>query len=128
VNDEAVPDDAVRVVVVDDVHDAAEMLAGVLRLNGYKVWAAHGGQDALDLIELRKPHCVMFDIDMPGIDGLELSRRLRERYCDDIVLIAVTGWDIDDRRVSGTFEVVDHYLRKPVDPAQLRKVLPPLRD
>ena len=119
-------DDAVRVVVVDDAEDAAEALACALRLDGYQVWIAPDGLQALTLIEQVKPHCVLLDIDMPGIDGSELTRRLRERYQDDLVLIAVTGWSVQDERVKATFERADHYLQKPFDPVVLRKLLPPL--
>ena len=120
-------DDAVQVVVVDDNRDVAEAMALVLELDGYVVRLAVDGQAALALIAQQKPHCVLMDIDMPGIDGCELSQRLRDSHGDDIVLIAVTGWDADVERVSETFARVDHYLKKPVDPAMLRKLLPPQR-
>jgi CheY-like chemotaxis protein len=119
-------DDDVRVVVVDDFVDAAEALAETLRISGYKVWIATDGAAALALVEAHKPHCVLLDIGMPGMDGNELTRTLRTRYGDDIVLIAVTGREHDDERVSDTFERVDHYLQKPVDPDLLRKLLPPV--
>jgi len=119
-------DDDVRVLVVDDVFDAAEVLAETLALSGYKVWIATEGAAALALVEEHKPHCVLLDIGMPGMDGNELTRTLRTRYGDDIVLIAVTGREHDDERVSDTFERVDHYLQKPVDPDLLRKLLPPV--
>ena len=120
--------DDVRVVVVDDVVDAAEVLAETLALSGYKVWVATDGAAALALVEAHKPHCVLLDIGMPGMDGNELARTLRSRYGDDIVLIAVTGREEDDERVSDTFARVDHYLQKPVDPEVLRKLLPPVDD
>jgi CheY-like chemotaxis protein len=119
-------DDDVRVLVVDDVVDAAEALAETLALSGYRVWIATDGAAALALVEEHKPHCVLLDIGMPGMDGNELTRTLRTRYGDDIVLIAVTGREHDDERVSDTFERVDHYLQKPVDPDVLRKLLPPV--
>ena len=119
-------DDDVRVVVVDDVADAAETLAAALTLDGYKVWTASDGAAALALIETHQPHCVLLDIGMPGMDGNALTRALRERYGDDIVLIAVTGREHDDEGVSDTFARVDHYLKKPVDPDRLRKLLPPV--
>lgn len=121
-------DDEVRVVVVDDVRDAAEALSALLQLSGYQVRIAEGGAQALELIEEYRPHCVLMDINMPGIDGCELSRRLRERYVDDIVLIAVTGGSEDEKRVAETFARVDHYLRKPDYIDQLAKVLPPLHE
>ncbi len=117
--------DEVRVVVVDDMPDAADTLACLLELNGYTVRVAHDGLEALKLIEGWPPVCVILDIDMPGLNGLELSTRLRERYADDIVLIAVTGWDKDDPRVARTYDIVDHYLRKPVDPEVFRNLVPP---
>ncbi len=119
-------DDDVRVVVVDDFLDAAEALAETLAMNGYKVWVATDGAGALALIETHQPHCVLLDIGMPGMDGNELTRTLRTRYGDDIVLIAVTGREHDDERVSDTCARVDHYLQKPVDPDVLRKLLPPV--
>lgn len=119
-------DEEVRVVVVDDLVDAASTLAMSLRLDGYQVMVAYDGGQALVLIDQHHPHCVILDVDMPGIDGNELSRRLRERYADDIVLIAMSGRDEGDQRVSETFERVDHYLRKPINLALLQKVLPPL--
>ncbi|HEY3633681.1 MAG TPA: response regulator [Caldimonas sp.] len=118
--------DDVRVLVVDDVADAAEALAETLGLSGYKVQVAETGARALALIEEQQPHCVLLDIGMPGMDGNDLARTLRARYGDDIVLIAVTGREHDDERVSDTFARVDHYLQKPVDPDVLRKLLPPV--
>jgi CheY-like chemotaxis protein len=120
-------EDDVRVLVVDDVADVAEALAETLELSGYKVSVASDGARALALIEEQQPHCVLLDIGMPGMDGNQLTRALRERYGDDIVLIAVTGREHDDERVSDTFARVDHYLQKPVDPDQLRKLLPPVQ-
>src|SRR6476620_11044480 len=105
-------EDDVRVVVVDDFLDAAEALAETLMMSGYKVWVATDGAGALALVETHRPHCVLLDIGMPGMDG--------------IVLIAVTGREHDDERVSDTFARVDHYLQKPVDPDVLRKLLPPV--
>jgi len=119
-------DDDVRVLVVDDVADAAEALAATLTLSGYKVWTANDGATALAMVEAHQPHCVLLDIGMPGMDGNELTKTLRARYGDDIVLIAVTGREHDDERVSDTFARVDHYLQKPVDPDVLRKLLPPV--
>ena len=116
----------VHVLVVDDVQDAAEAMALALELNGYVVRTASDGMAALALIEQRKPHCVLLDVNMPGIDGCELSKRLRALYGDDIVLIAVTGGDDQMERVAETFARVDHYLKKPVDLAVLRKLLPPV--
>jgi DNA-binding response OmpR family regulator len=118
--------DEVRVVVVDDALDMAEALAAVLELDGYSVVTAGDARNALIAVERHRPHCVLFDINMPGTGGCELSRQFRERYGDDIILIAVTRGRAQNKRVAETFARVDHYLMKPVDPKELRRVLGPL--
>ena len=120
-------DEAVRIVVVDDITDVADALAAQLTLDGYRVATAYAADDAIRRIEALQPHCVLLDIGMPDIDGYELATLLRHRYKDDIVLIAVTGSDEKAARVADTFALVDHYFQKPLDPAALRKLLPPLR-
>ena len=116
----------VRVVVVDDVNDSAETMAALLRLNGYEVRTCADGSEALAAIEQRKPHCVLFDVVMPGIGGDELCSRLRSLYGDDIVLIAVSGFGEGDPRVHASFSLADHYFTKPVDPAALSRLLRPV--
>ncbi len=119
--------EAARVLVVDDIADVAETLACLLEMDGYVVQTASSGEQALRVVDEFKPHCVLLDIGMPGMDGLDLTNSLRSRFGDDIVLIAITGGSSqDDERVSSTFNQVDHYLQKPIDPARLRKVLPQL--
>jgi len=114
-----------RVIVADDSVDTAEALAFLLTLDGYAVKTAHDGLQAAALVESFEPHGVLFDINMPVMDGNELSKLLRERFGNDIVLIAMTGEDVTDRRVAAAFERVDHYLRKPIDHANLRRIFPP---
>ena len=75
-------DNDVRVLVVDDIEDAARSLALVLSLNGYISRTANDGASALELTEAFRPHCILLDVNMPGIDGLELTRRLRNTYGD----------------------------------------------
>jgi DNA-binding response OmpR family regulator len=114
--------DTLKVLVVDDVLDAADALAMRLGLDGYSVHTAYSAEQAILAIEAQQPHCVLLDICMPGIDGYELATMLRHRYKDELVLIAVTGADETQARVADTFSVVDHYLRKPVDTRELRKL------
>jgi DNA-binding response OmpR family regulator len=110
--------------VVDDNQNAAETLAELLRLNGYLVETALDGLGAMDLIDRFNPQAVLLDCLMPQMGGFELATRLRHEYGDDMVLIAVSGQDERARGVGQTFEVVDHYLQKPVDLEKLSKVLP----
>jgi DNA-binding response OmpR family regulator len=118
--------DEVRVVVVDDANESAEGLASYLDLNGYATRIANDGTAALAIAQTFVPHCVLLDVNMPGMDGLELARRLRQQFVDDVVLIAITGAAPSDTIVKATFGLVDHYLQKPIDFAELDKILPPL--
>lgn len=119
-------DNGVRVLVVDDMPDVCLTLGMHLEYDGYDVRSATSAAQAIELVGRFKPHCVLLDVHMPDVDGLELARTLRSRYGDDIVLVAVTGRSPSDSRVADAFVVVDHYLQKPIDLAQLRKVLPNL--
>lgn len=118
--------DDVRVVVVDDLADSALSLATYLGLQGYSTRTAEDGASALAVVQAFMPHCVLLDVNMPGMDGLELARHMRAQFGDDVVLIAVTGEAYEDTLVKATFGIVDHYLRKPIDFAELGKILPPL--
>lgn len=116
----------VRVLVVDDVRDVADATAELLRDYGYEVWTAGTVTDALKLIDKLQPHCVLFDVVMPNLGGDELCARLRATYGDDIVLVAMSGYSEVDQRVKASFRLADHYFTKPIEPAELAKVLPPL--
>jgi CheY-like chemotaxis protein len=112
-----------RIVVVDDHPELADTLASVLTLDGFNVRTAADGASALTVIEEHKPICVLADIDMPGMNGFELVKQLRQRHGSDIVLIAITGWGEKNDCLKPEFDVFDHCLRKPIDLKELRKVL-----
>lgn len=112
-------------LVVDDSEDFAGLLAASLEDLGFAVRIAADGESALALVEQEPPHCVLFDVGMPRMDGNELSRTLRERHGDDIVLIAISGRSPTDRAVDAAYTRADHYLQKPFDLEVLRKILKP---
>lgn len=112
-----------RIVVVDDHAELAGTLSEMLALDGFDVRTAADGVSALAVIAEHKPICVLTDVDMPGMNGFELVRRLRDLYGSDIVLIAITGWGQPDDRAAKQYDNFDHCLRKPIDLEQLRKLL-----
>ncbi len=116
--------DEIDVLVVDDAPDVAESLAMVLELDGYRTRVVFSAADALRAVAETQPLCVMLDINMPGMDGLELTRRLRESFGDDVVLVAITGSDVADQRVAEALALVDHHFMKPVSPELIRQILP----
>ena len=83
---------SLRILVVDDLPDAADALAAVLDVNGYPVRACHDGSSALEVAAEFRPHVCLLDLIMPNMDGLELAARLREQAGGrPMVLIAVTS-------------------------------------
>ncbi len=76
---QAVPPSGRRLLVVDDNRDAAESLAMLLRLQGHEVRVANDGPSALELAKAYQPVMVFLDIGMPGMDGYEVARRLRQQ-------------------------------------------------
>lgn len=112
------------VYVVDDSKDASDSLAALLNVMGHEAVACYSAEEALERVQQHKPDCMLLDIAMAGMDGLELARRIREQFGDDIVLVAVTGAPKDDPMVQATFVAVDHYFEKPVTLEQVQKLFP----
>ncbi len=114
-----------RVLVVDDNEDAANALAALLRSSfGHEVETVHDGEEALARYESFRPEIVLLDLGMPGINGLEVARRMRERKRDpEPLIVAVTGWGTVDDRSRSREAGFDAHLVKPVDEGQLGEVL-----
>ncbi|MGV3722115.1 MAG: PAS domain S-box protein [Actinomycetota bacterium] len=113
-----------RVLVVDDLVDAAESLQDLLEAWGQEVQLAHTGPAALLAAEEFRPHVVLLDLGLPGWDGFEVARRLRELpEGDSLRLIAVTGYgqEEDVRRTSEAGFTA--HLTKPVDVILLQQTL-----
>ena len=118
--------DQLRIIIVDDLADNAETLSLALGLNGLETRTANDGYEAVLIMNDFRPHCVLFDICMPGMDGLDLAKRLRSTSGNDVVLIAMTGLDPDDVRVADTFNLVDHYFHKPFELDALLRIFKPI--
>ena len=94
-----VPAQPRRILVVDDNEDAAESLAMLLRMGGHEVMVAHDGHQALEIAAIERPGVVLLDIGLPGMDGYEVCRRVRQQGLADAQIIAMTGYGQDrDRR------------------------------
>ena len=113
-----------RVLVVDDNVDSAEVLAKLLRRSGHDVRTAYTGPTALDVAAESRPDAVLLDIGLPGINGYEVARHLRQNpHVETVKLVAVTGYGNDDDRKRSQEAGFDHHLVKPVEPADLRTLL-----
>ena len=113
-----------RILVVDDDHDSAESLAMLFQLMGHDVRAAHNGLAAVDLAEAFRPDLIVLDIGMPGLDGYEVCRRIRQHsWGRAAVIAALTGWSRDEDRDRSEQAGFDHFLVKPVDPKALENLI-----
>jgi len=113
-----------RALVVDDNRDSAESMGLLLELLGAEVRVVFDGYDALKAVADFNPAVVLLDIGMPGMDGHEVARRIRQQQeFQDIVLIALTGWGQEEDRRRSESAGFDHHLIKPADLATLRTLL-----
>jgi two-component system CheB/CheR fusion protein len=113
-----------RILAVDDNRDAVEMLAELLRLQGHEVRTAHDGPSALEAAETFHPEVILLDIGLPGMDGYEVARRLRQlAESEGALLVAITGYgrDVDRRRSRDAG--FQHHLIKPMNLQTLEELL-----
>jgi len=111
-------------MVVEDDEDSADSLAMLLRLNGHDVLLA---TDALSAVEAARAHdldVVLLDIGLPGTDGLHVARWFEDHpAAKKPLLVAITGYGMDEDRVRSRKAGIDLHLVKPVDPRQLMALL-----
>lgn len=119
-----------RILVVEDNHDAADMLRMLLELSGHEVKVAHDGPAALELASRLEPDIVLCDIGLPGaMTGYDVARALRGKTrLAGVTLVALTGYgrseDVECARAAG----FDHHLTKPVDLDSLETVIDDARN
>lgn len=106
-----------RVLVVDDDPTVAEVVAGYLERGGYTVDRAEDGPGALDRAGAFRPDLVVLDLMLPGMDGLEVCRRLRAKGPVPVIMLTARG-DEDDR-ILGLEVGADDYVTKPFSPREL---------
>ena len=117
-------DSTVRVLVVEDNRDAAEILRSLLEVCGFQVSVAHTGQEGITAARQQQPHVVLCDIGLPDGDGYTVGSVLRQSsYTIDSRLIAVTGHGEVLDRCKALAAGFDQHLVKPVDPRELLREL-----
>lgn len=102
---------AKKILVVDDEPLITESLEYSLKQEGFQVVVAHDGYQAIELAEKEAPDLIVLDIMLPGMDGLETCRRLRQESTVPIIMLTARGQEID--RVLGLEMGADDYLAKP---------------
>jgi DNA-binding response OmpR family regulator len=107
------------VLVVDDEPTITEIVSRYLERAGYSTRVAANGPDALDVAAEARPDLVVLDIMLPGLDGLEVMRRLRERPGRPTSVILLTAKGEATDRIVGLRQGADDYVVKPFTPAEL---------
>ncbi|MFD0869948.1 sigma-54 dependent response regulator [Chlamydia abortus] len=106
-----------QVLIVDDDKEIAKLIEIYLVNEGYKVIKAHNGREALKVISTESIQLVILDVMMPGLDGLEVCRQIREKDNIPILMLSAKGEDID--KILGLTTGADDYMVKPFNPLEL---------
>ena len=112
-----------RILVVDDNSDAAESLAEVLHLGGEEVHVAFNGKAAVSEAQAFRPHVIILDIGMPGMNGYDACKAIRRfDWASNTVVVALTGWNSAKDREMSRAAGFDYHFAKPIEPAQLAQL------
>jgi DNA-binding response OmpR family regulator len=106
-----------RVLVVDDESPLVQLIASYLRREGYEVFTANNGLTALELARTSRPDVMILDIMLPGLDGLEVCRRLRQFSDAYVLMLTARAEEVD--RIVGLSVGADDYVTKPFSPREV---------
>ena len=104
------------VLIVDDNPTNLKLVAYLVRANGYDVHTAHDAQSALEAIRATRPKLILMDLQLPGVDGLELTRQLKANPdTAAIPIVAVTAYAMKGDQERALAAGCDDYVTKPID-------------
>jgi CheY-like chemotaxis protein len=113
-----------RVLIVDDNEDTAKSLALMLRLEGHEARIAHSGLTAMEEAHAFRPEFMFLDINLPGVNGCEVARRLRlDPDLRGMTIVAVTGYGQQEDRRRTQEAGFDHHFVKPVNPELIYELM-----
>lgn len=113
-----------RILIVDDNATNLKLVAYLMKANGYTVDTALDAESAIEAIRQHRPDVILMDIQLPGIDGLELTRRLKaDPATRDIVIVAVTAYAMKGDQAKAQAAGCDDYITKPIDTRALPETI-----
>ena len=107
----------INILVVDDEKEIAELVEIYLVSDGYRVFKAENAREGLEILEKENIHLVLLDIMMPGMNGLEMCRKIRETNNIPIIMLSAKSTDLD--KILGLGTGADDYVVKPFNPLEL---------
>ena len=109
-----------RILLVDDEPDVVEFLSYNLKKEGYTIFTAGNGREALEVAKLQLPHLIILDVMMPEMDGIEACREIRQiPELTDVIIVFLTARGEDYSQIAGFDAGADDYVTKPVKPRVL---------
>jgi CheY-like chemotaxis protein len=113
-----------RVLIVDDNPTNLKLVAYLVKANGYEVDTAGDADAAVAAIAANRPRVILMDLQLPGVDGLELTRRLKaDPATRDITVIAVTAYAMKGDQEKAFEAGCDDYVTKPIDTRALPELI-----
>ena len=106
-----------NILIVDDEQEIADLVEIYLVSDGYSVFKANNAQEGLDILEREDIHLVLLDIMMPGMNGLEMCKKIRETNNIPIIMISAKSTDLD--KILGLGTGADDYVAKPFNPLEV---------
>jgi len=110
------------ILVVDDDAVIREVIGDRLQAMGYRVLPAARGVEGLEILERQSPHVVLLDVEMPGMNGLEVLREIKRREYD-VTVVMITAYATIERAVQAMKEGADDFIPKPFDPDHIALVI-----
>jgi len=115
---------AKSILIVEDNQTNAQLLKDVLVIKGYEVFIVTNGDDALASMEASKPDLVLMDVQLPGMDGYEVTRKMRENpQTKELPVIAVTAYALKGDKKKAMDAGCDGYMSKPINTRELPKMV-----
>ena len=111
------------VLIVEDNADQAQTLQAFLGMKGHQLEVASSGPAAIEMARRLRPDIVLLDIGLPGLDGFEVARRLRDEHGGSLRIIAITAYGSDNDRRLAQEAGCDVHLVKPADPRFIESLL-----
>jgi CheY-like chemotaxis protein len=112
-----------RILVVDDNPAAANAYARLIRIFGYEPKAVYDSAQSVDEAATFCPRMALIDIRMPGMDGYEVARRIRQQHGNDVILVAVTGFAWEESAQRAYEAGFNQHVTKPLSAVKLQELL-----
>ena len=112
------------IMVVEDYEDTRVLLKQWLEGLGYSVLEASNGQEAVDIAEREQPDLILMDLDLPILDGIAATQKIRQKSeLERVPIVAVTAYPMSYSHVKAFAKGCDEYMRKPIDIGELERVV-----